>query len=481
MDEVALALVAAGLIAGLTGTWSPCGFSMIDTIGPRGHEGGRAVTIAACAAFAIGAPIGGAITFGLLALLGQLAVGAAGELAYLVAAAVAVAAAIADARGAPIRPQIRRQLPEAWRRNLPMSIAGFGYGILLGLGFTTFVLSFGVWALAAISFALGEPATGLAIGVAFGVGRALPICAIAPIANRPAGIRAVEAMANRPGLLRGARLGDAAALVVVGVALVAGGRASVAETAEPPPPVPLAKIIEDGAADPAAAGSAIAFQAGSARAAVMRASGKRYEVAGTDPALGGPWLATIAGGEIILFNRGDLSQVSRLPAPNADAVAVSQRWLVWRSRSKGRDHIAARRISAQGKGRKRRPIDGSGKDGQLGRPALDGAKLAYARAGGGRNSIVLRRLGGGGGKRLVTSDKVGLSNPALSPGNLVYVRTTRKGDALKRRGLGGRGKGRTIYQRNHARLWSTAIQANRVLVTVMKGNPPRSRVVEVKP
>ncbi len=454
---------------------------MIDTIGPRGHDGGRRVTVAACATFAVGAPIGGAITFGALALLGKLAIGAAGEIAYLVAAAIALAAAIAEARGAPIRPQIRRQLPESWRRRLPMPLASLAYGVLLGLGFTTFVLSFGVFALAAISFALGDPAIGLAIGIAFGVGRAVPICAIAPIADRPAGVRAVEAMADRPGLLRGARLGDAAALVVVGIALVAGGQASVAETAEPAIPVERAKTVEDGAADPAAAGSAFAFQAGPSRAAVMRASGNRYDLPGTDPALGGPWAATIAGGEIVLLNRGDLSEVNRFPAANADAVAVSEKWMVWRSRSKGRDHLAARRISAEGKGRKARSIDGSGKDGQLGRPALDGARLAYARASGSRNSILLRRLGGGGGKRLVSSNREGLSNPAISPGNLVYVRTSRKGDALKRRGLGGHGKGRTIYQRRNARLWSTAIQGKHVLVTVMRGNPPRSRIVSVAP
>ena len=194
---------------------------MIDTIGPRGHAGGQPGRRSPPAPPSLlGAPIGGAITFGALALLGELAIGRRRRAAYLVAAAIALAAAIAEARGAPIVPQIRRQLPEPWRRRLPMPLASFAYGVLLGLGFTTFVLSFGVFALAAISFALGEPVLGLAIGLAFGVGRAVPICAIAPIADHPAGIRAVEAMACRPGLLRGARLGDAAALLVAGVALV---------------------------------------------------------------------------------------------------------------------------------------------------------------------------------------------------------------------------------------------------------------------
>ncbi len=87
-------------------------------------------------------------------------------------------------------PQIRRQLPEHWRRSMPMPLAAALYGGLLGLGFTTFVLTFGVWAVAAISFAVGDPATGVVIGLAFGVGRALPIVALAPLSvDRAAGDR----------------------------------------------------------------------------------------------------------------------------------------------------------------------------------------------------------------------------------------------------------------------------------------------------
>ena len=59
------------------------------------------------------------------------------------------------------------------------------------------------------------------------------------------------------------------------------------------------------------------------------------------------------------------------------------------------------------------------------------------------------------------------------------MRTTRRGDKLKLRKLGKRGEGKTIYSRRHARLWSTAMRGKRVLVTVMRGNPPRTRIVTV--
>ena len=58
-----------------------------------------------------------------LSALGDAIHGAGGRLAYLVAAAIAVAAAAAEARGMRIVPQIRRQLPEGWRWTMPLPLA----------------------------------------------------------------------------------------------------------------------------------------------------------------------------------------------------------------------------------------------------------------------------------------------------------------------------------------------------------------------
>ncbi len=248
MSALEAIIAAAALLAGLTGTWSPCGFSMIETIGPVGHRGGRATTISAAVTFTLGALAGGALTFGLLALLGGLLHGADQAAAYVAAAAVAAAAAIAELRGAPILPQLRRQLPEHWRRLMPMPVAAGLYGVLLGLGFTTFVLTFGVFALAGIAFALGDPAVGLALGLAFGLGRALPIALIAPIADREAGIRITETMATRPGIYRGFRFGDGLALLAAAGALVVAAPAGASHTEARP------------AADPAVGGDDVAFQ-----------------------------------------------------------------------------------------------------------------------------------------------------------------------------------------------------------------------------
>jgi hypothetical protein len=211
-------LLITALAAGVTGAWSPCGFSMVETLAPNGYARRLRMSLAACATFVLGALAGGALTFGGLAIAAS-ALGAGGTAAVGAAAVVAVAAAAAEARGLRIAPQIRRQVPERWRRELPVALAAAGYGLLLGLGFTTFVLSFAVWALAGASIALGDPALGLGIGLAFGAGRALPVIGLAPFAATDRGGAITAAMCERPTILIGLRRVDALALAACAIAL----------------------------------------------------------------------------------------------------------------------------------------------------------------------------------------------------------------------------------------------------------------------
>jgi hypothetical protein len=211
-------LLLAAFAAGLTGAWSPCGFSMVETLAPDGYAGRLRTTVLACVTFSVGALAGGAATFGGLGLLGD-ALGAGGPAALAVAAAVALAAAVGEARGDRILPQVRRQVPESWRRRLPVPVAAAGYGVLLGLGFTTFILTFAVWALAGASVAVGSPALGVGVGLAFGLGRLLPVVVLAPAARSwGAGLHA--AMAERPAILRSLRAVDALALAACALVLV---------------------------------------------------------------------------------------------------------------------------------------------------------------------------------------------------------------------------------------------------------------------
>lgn len=186
---------------------------MVESLADEGP--GRARGIAARVAFGLGATAGGALTFGALSLLGA---GLSGStLALALAAGVAAAAAVVEAAGVGVVPRIRRQVPEPWRREMPLPIAAGLYGGLLGLGFTTFVMTWAVWALAAVCLLLGSPAVGLAVGLAFGAGRALPVIAMS---SRRDGLGGdlLARMVSGPRLLRRARHVDAALLAALALA-----------------------------------------------------------------------------------------------------------------------------------------------------------------------------------------------------------------------------------------------------------------------
>ena len=395
-------LIAAAFVAGLTGAWSPCGFSMVSTLGE--HARGRAATLAACAAFVPGALAGGVLTFGGLALLGALLGG--GALALAAAAVLAGAAALAELAGVRIAPQIRRQVPEQWRRTLPLPLAAAGYGVLLGLGFTTFVLTFAVPALAGVSLAVGDPVLGALAGLAFGAGRALPVVTLAPLAEHPIGLRATDLMAERPAILRGFRAADALALAATALVLTT-------ETAQAQGP----SVAADGATDPSAFGQELAWQVPRANGMLAR-GGTVSALPAARPAIGGPYLAAIADGEIRVADRTTGTQVLALPAGRTNSLAVSERWLVIH-RTGRRDHIVV--VPLPGGGPER--VVARAAAGQLGRPALDGDRLVFHVAGRSESRIDQIDLASGARLAVRRSNRESLTNPSVRGDRLLYVAT----------------------------------------------------------
>ena len=129
-----LVLAGAALLIGATGTFSPCGFSVVETLGPTGHTGGRRTTIAACITFLPGAGSAGSSPSARWPCSASCCTAPAADVAYSSPPAIAVLAAVLEMRGTRIVPQIRRQLPEHWRRLMPMPLAAALYGVLLGIG-----------------------------------------------------------------------------------------------------------------------------------------------------------------------------------------------------------------------------------------------------------------------------------------------------------------------------------------------------------
>jgi len=454
--EVSLALAA--LLIGATGTFSPCGLSVIDTIGPTGHTGGRRTTLAACAAFLPGAIAGGVLTFGSLAALGGLVHGAGGRAAYLVAAAIALLAALLEVRGTRIFPQIRRQLPEHWRRVMPMPLAAALYGVLLGIGFTTFVLSFGVWALAGVSLAVGDPALGLVLGACFGLGRAIPILVLAPLAGRPSGIRATELMCERPGVYLGLRRSDAAALAAASRALIVSpGSAGASAT-----------NVAHGT-DPAATADALLFQRLGGPAVISR-GGAEIALPGSHPAIGGRYVATVTGNAIQLFDRNSLAPVAQVDAPGADAVAVSDAWLSYRAPLNGGDGIYIRYIADPSSPGRELLLASEGGASQLSPPAVDGSILLYAIATPSGSRVVQWLMGTHKRRTLVRSRRLLLFDPSVRGSSFSYVRADARRSRLMVRGRQRHGAGRILFtlKRSAGMLWSDALTGSAAYVTLLQ-------------
>jgi hypothetical protein len=273
-------------------------------------------------------------------------------------------------------------------------------------------------------------------------------------------------MADRPAIYRGVRLGDGLALGAVAALL-----ATVA-------PARAAQVEARPAADPAAGGGDLAYQRPDG-SGVLRRAGEEVPLDGSDPALGDGRVAVLRGDEIVLLSAVDLTEIARLSAPGADAVAVSAGWVAWRQASGRRDFLRARSVADPARPGPVRTLSRAGGAAQLGRPSLDGDRLVYAKATKRRNAIVGRRLGGDGGSTLMRSRSEGLSNPSVRGGRLLYVRHEHRADKLKLALLGG-GEGRTLLRSRGGTLWSTALGPDRAYVTQIHGTAPRQRILSVK-
>jgi hypothetical protein len=458
LSALELALAVAALLVGATGTFSPCGLSAIDTIGPTGHTGGRRITAAACATFLPGAVAGGLITFGSLALLGQLLHGAGGRAAYVAAAGIALLAAVLEARGTRIVPQIRRQLPEHWRRVMPMPLAAALYGVLLGLGFTTFVLSFGVWALAGVSLAVGDPSLGLLLGAAFGIGRAIPIVVLAPLSGSDRGVRATELMCERDSVYMGLRRGDAAALLLVSVALVVGPGSAGATGTQ----------IQH-ATDPSATADALLFQRLGGPGVISR-GGPEVALPGKHPAIGGRFVATVTGNTIQLLDRNSLAPVAQINAAGADAVAVSDSWLAYRAPAGGGDGVYIRYIANPTSPAPPALLASEGGASQLSPPSVDGNILVYAIATPRGSRVVQWVMGTHKHRTLVRSPRLLLFDPAVNGQSFAYVRSDARRSRLMVRGRHRHGAGRILFtlKRSAGVLYSDALTGSVGYVTLLK-------------
>jgi hypothetical protein len=374
---------------------------MAGTVRAARHRG------RAGAAFAAGLLLGAAAVFVALGAIGSVV---SGRAVVVAGVALAVAAVVSDALDLRVRPQIRFQVPEPWRRTMPLPRALFLYGLLLGTGLTTYVPATAAWALPALSLALGDVRASLAIAVGFAAGRAVPVLLLSEhaVAERPHGRRLLRALA-------------AAALLA---ALVAG-RVEAAGTVASP------------GADPSAAGAAVAWQQPGV-GGFLRRDGTTTQLPGNDPALGGPFVAWHAGPALTLADGTTLAPVLQDAVPGVQKLAVSRSWLAYRTPTE----IHVRPVADTGPGRTVEKVKAPA---TLGRPALGVDLVVFHRATATGSWITAVNVVSGKRLRLRYSSDAQLLNPSLLAGRLLYVRSSRCSQQLVLGRLRG-GRDKVLYE-----------------------------------
>lgn len=193
------ALVILAVVAALRGTWSPCGLSMLSTITPvatraRGHSFARAA-----AAYVAGATVGGAVLGGYMGLLSWLTrrTPLPTDLRVGIAFAIAAVCLAADARLGGLRlPDHPRQVDETWvDRYRPWAYAG-GFGVQIGSGLCTYVMTNAVYTITLAGAVLLAPRTALLVGVAFGATRGATIL-FGSVVTSPGRLRSFHRLLER--------------------------------------------------------------------------------------------------------------------------------------------------------------------------------------------------------------------------------------------------------------------------------------------
>ena len=383
---------------------------MVGTVSAARHDGRRAFALTA-AAFALGLALGASVVFVGLGLLGAWT----HTRALVVAAVVVAVAAIAcDAAGLRVRPQIRFQVPERWRRTMPLPRALFLYGILLGTGLTTYVPAAAAWALPALSLALGDVTGSLAIALGFAAGRALPVLVLAARGEE-------TVLAERPQGLRVLRLLTAASLLL---ALLAGEVRAATTVASP-------------GGDPSVVGTDLAWQRPGVGGFLSR-NGVVTQLPGNDPAIGGALVAWRVGPQVTVAARDTLAPVLQQTLPGVQKLAVSDRWLVWRA---GRE-IRVQPLSDPTRSAR---VVKARRVAELGRPALDGDLVVYHGASAAGSWLSAVNVATGKRRRLRFARDALLLEPFAPRAGLLYVRASRCSQEL-RLGQLGAGKERVLYR-----------------------------------
>jgi hypothetical protein len=422
---------------------------MVETFTPA-VCGSRRRQRLALGGFAVGAVAASALVGAALGAVGALL---GTQLAFLVAALALLAAAREAGIVRLPLPQLRRQVPERWRYDLPLPAWSVGYGIGLGLGFLTFQPVATFWVACAAAVALGKPlAAGLCFA-AYGAGRA--VMAAWPRHGQADPTAAVESLARRRRLLL---VGNVLALLVCAGLLAAAPAAGAA-----------IQIQTVGAGlDPTAAWTVLGRarrDSGNSSVLIQPRNGTPITVRGAAaPAVDGGLLAyhDAQGVKVIDWRTGDLvarvdGQVAK-PALDWPLLAFvrtdsTYKWLVVANYTDPASPVERVIVRIY-----------AGND--LGRPSLAAGRIAWHKFTGTSSTIYAQVLATGRRSVVARSSVLVLANPSITSTRIVWVRQSSRYCVLRMRRWASPAV-RGIYRTTGSTrlLWTTALTGRTAYVT----------------
>ena len=380
---------------------------MADTVGAARRTGDGAKT--AASALSLGLVLSSAATLAAISTAGRLL--PSNHIVLVAIAAVCLAAAAGDLAGRRVRPQIRLQVPERWRRTMQLPVASLLYGLLLGTGFSSAVPAFALWGLLLVVAALGSVTGALVVGVVLGLGRALPIVLGAPLGERA-------------GLFRVVRVAGACALAAAALA------------------APAAAAIPAPSTDPSAAGGATAWQQPGVGGFLRLDDGTESQLPGSDPAIGGALVAWHVGATVTVADRVTLQPRFEEQIVGIRQLAISDMWLVLRvALPDGGSRLLAQSLADTSV---HHVVAQTRWPAAIGRPAISGTVVVYATSTTRGSAITAVDLASGSTRRVRSSRTSLLLNPSLLGGALLYDDVSRCAQLLRLGPLDGSG-GRILY------------------------------------
>lgn len=152
---------------------------MLGSISPVGEASRGQRWWLTASAYTLASTLAGAATGLLLGALGaalQAVVTPSVPARLFALAAVVLLGALVDARLAPLPlPTVHRQVDERWLTTYRGWIYGAGFGLQLGTGVVTIVVSAATYTMLVAALLTMTPTGGLIVGTAFGVVRSLPL------------------------------------------------------------------------------------------------------------------------------------------------------------------------------------------------------------------------------------------------------------------------------------------------------------------